>query len=157
MIKADFEYVYVVLLIGYYLYKAFKGKKEDEEVPTTGEQKKKKKSVLEELMEELERQQKANMPKPAPAPTPAPVPTATAQRKSPPKRPVEPMPELLAYEQSYQSDFVQMESKMVSELVDNDIKVVKPARKKAAGIRLGSTVISPKDAIVAQVLFERKF
>lgn len=155
MIKADFEYIYVILLVGYYLYKAFKGKKDDDEVPA-GETKKKK-SVLEELMEELERQQKADLPKPEPAPAPVPVPSATVKKKSPPKRVVEPMPELLAYEQSYKSDFVHMESQMVSQIENNEIQVAKPVRKKPAGIRLGSTVLSPKDAIVAQVLFERKF
>lgn len=156
MIRAEFEFLFSLLILGYYAYTFISKNREKKTEPQveTVEPGKKKKTFMEEFLEELEKQQNANPPKPE-APLPEPVMQKRNTNKPPkPKKTApskrEPMPEWSSPEM--EGGLTTLTSTIASEEMP-----VSQKRKHAAKIVLGNSVLSPKDAVVAQLLFERRF
>jgi hypothetical protein len=156
MIRADFEIVFSLLIVGYYVYTFIAKNREKKSAPQTDSTPpgKKKKTFLDDFLEELEKQQKANMPK-----TEVPVPEPVMQRRNPnsspkPKKAAAPRKEPVAqwFSPEMEGGLTTMTSTFASEE-----QPVLQKKKHAGKIVFGSTVLSPKDAIVAQLLFERRF
>lgn len=149
--EAGFEYVYLLLIVGYYLYKAFAGKKD--EAPQASESaappRKKKKSFLEEILEQIEQQNQ--QPK-----APAPVDSFPEYRELEHERTYEPARTTLQPPPKPQAEVAQKRVEHQGVILPKEKKVAQ-VKKQRRTITLGSSVLSPKDAVVAQVLFERKF
>lgn len=166
--NASFEYVYLLLIVGYYLYKAFASKKQ-QDIPESAVPPQKKKTFLEELLEQIEQQ---NQPKPAPKRVPTSYETAhdsrevvqnTArdhraqqERKEDSMNPYAQRPVVRSAEPKIREAVVAASHKQKVEGKMADIFEETTVTNKSK-IRLGNTVLSPKDAVVAQILFERRF
>jgi hypothetical protein len=165
--NAGFEYIYLILIVGYYLYKAF-GPKKKVDVPTSTAPPQKKKTFLEEILEQIEEQ---NQPKPAPKRVPQSYETAhdsreveqnTArdhraqqERREDAKNPYAQRPTIKTAEPKMREAAVVTSGMRAESKKAEDAEEALTASK--SNIRLGKTVLSPRDAVVAQILFERRF
>jgi hypothetical protein len=169
--EAGIEYIYLLLVVGYYIYKAVAGNKSKQvpEVDTeVSHPPKKKKSFLEEILEQIEQQ---NKPSSKPS---TPTPTYESQRdiRDTAQSEVRQQRAEQERQEDAQNPYAQRPARSVVVTAVNkpsapqkkprtEIKrvetEVKHVAARKASIRLGGTVLSPKDAVVAQVLFERRF
>lgn len=156
--EAGFEYIYIVLVVGYYIYKAVAARKKEQEqtpIPTsTTSRPKKKKSFLDDLLEQIENEGKKQTTPTAPKPAPV----AKKKNRARPVDVIKEMPETVfsPYDQTYSFD-ANSEGGSLVETNPSTIKVSEQPVKKKTSIKIGSSVLSPRDAIVAQVVFDRKF
>lgn len=158
MIRADFEIVFSLLILGYYVYTFIVRNKEKKNAPEpqaeTTAPGKKKKSFLEEFLEELEKQQNANQPKPE-----LPVPEPMVQKMNPqkPAKPKKSVPPKMEPVSAWPSPEMEGGLTTMPSTIAEEGKSVSQKRKHVNKIVIGNTVLSPKDAVLAQVLFDRKF
>lgn len=158
MIRADFEIVFSLLILGYYVYTFIAKNKEKKNAPQpqaeTATPGKKKKTFLEEFLEELEKQQNANQPK-----TELPAPEPVLQKRNPntppkPKQSSAPKREPVT---AWSSPEMEGGLTTMTSAFAAEEKPVSQKRKHINKIVLGNTVLSPKDAVLAQMLFDRRF
>lgn len=144
------EYLYILGIVGYYLYKAYsnsKKKQEKNNLPdseyNTPVPPKKKKGLFDEILEEIEKAQREQTPKPVPVPE---VKTVQKQQNKPAKKTV---PQL---------EIPRMAANLEGERTtpDNFFAMEETAKVKEdrnfAGMKM-----SPKEALKAQIILERKF
>lgn len=149
------EYLSIIAVIAYYLYKAYSAAKKNEktsepvhEVPSPSPAPgKKKKGLFDEILEEIERAQQAQAPKPAPAPKP--VPSAEKVKR---KKPVE----AIDYYQPLESNMMSAETEGQRSTIESYSPVeavpVKKEKRRFAGMSM-----SPKEALKAQIILEKRF
>jgi hypothetical protein len=166
--NAGFEYIYLFLIVGYYLYKAFASKKQQDDIPDSTVPPQKKKTFLEEILEQIEQQ---NQPKPSPKRVPQSYETAhdsreveqnaardhraQQERKEDARNPYAQRPTIKNVEPKMREAAVATTGMRAESKKAEDAEEALTASK--SNIRLGKTVLSPRDAVVAQILFERRF
>lgn len=150
------EYLYIIGIIGYYLYQAYSKSKKDkakEVVAEAPSKTSKKKSFLEELLEEMDK--KSGKPAPAPVPKTTPLPVTKAEKKKPVKK-VSSLDTIQDRIDSYVYNDQQIAEGIRSTI--DEVPPVLPDKDKAPSrFRLRGTDLSARDAVVAQVILERKF
>lgn len=146
------SYIYIVLIVGYYLYKAYAANKKKQmenaepfpKQSTT--QHPSKKGFFDTILEEIEKAQEAQQQ--TPKPNPAPVVTAP---KSKPIKTKKALAEPMIFEQT--SFLIEEEGQRVT--ADSPIFSEEKKVKKSKGF--GGMNMSPKEALKAQIILERKF
>lgn|GEM_PF-3845373 len=153
------EYLYIIGIIGYYLYQAYSKSKKDKAKEVVAEappKTSKKKSFLEELLEEMDKMnKKSGKPAPAPVPKTTPLPVTKAEKKKPVKK-VSSLDTIQDRIDSYVYNDQQIAEGIRSTI--DEVSPVLPDKDKAPSrFRLRGTDLSARDAVVAQVIMERKF
>lgn len=151
------EYLYIVGIIGYYLYKAYSGskkKQEENNLPDSGYETssppKKKKGLFDEILEEIERAQREQAPKPTPAPQTVVIPEV---KKTAPKQQNKPFPKSVP-----QWETPQMAAHLEGERTTSDnIFSLEGTGKIKRERGFARMKMSPKEALKAQIILERKF
>ncbi len=141
------EYLYIAGIIGYYLYKAYSSnkKKQENKMPDYGSQtpQKKKKGLFDEILEEIEKAQKAEQ-----APKPATVAETVQPKSNKKKKPVAIIPQ-------WEAPVMSIETEGQRVTADTPFFTEEPAVKKSG--RFAGMNMSPKEALKAQIILERKF
>lgn len=146
------SYIYILLVVGYYLYKAYASNKKKQmenaapfpEQSTT--QNPSKKGFFDEILEELEKAQKSQQPATS---TP---PASVVQQKSTPKKVTKTVYEPTILEQTNFSPEEEGQRITVDTPTDMEDKKDKKWSRGFAGMKM-----SPKEALKAQIILERKF
>lgn len=139
------EYIYILAIVGYYAYKFFfKKDKQDENVPEVTQPKKKSKNIFEEILQEIEKASKQmEAPKPKPK-TAAPI---AKKREKIKYQPIS-MPE----SKSSFSIYEEGQASTIIEVPQQEVNTVPKKPKK-----FGKMNMSPKEALIAQIILEKKF
>lgn len=160
------EYLYIVGIVAYYLYKAYSSnkKKQQEKAETIppaqqSPKQKKKKGFFDEILEEIEKQNEA------PAPAPQTIPTSR-EKKIEPRREIKPKKvekktaTVLAekHAQPLNKHFEMPKNEMEEEIANTDIQALldKTNKPKSTSGFAGMNM-TPKEALKAQIILERKY
>jgi hypothetical protein len=181
MIQAGSEYIYIVLVGAYYLYQAYSSSQKKKKEAMNGGKPSKPKpkgSFLEDILKEMEqKQEQINLPKPKPQPKPQPqhqfpVEKAKEQRASETKRrPMESQMTLDRFEKTESTmlrnstikgtleldnfDSIEYNNTRASDTVRNEITDA-PVKSSPKTIKILGRQISAKEAIISQIILERK-
>ncbi|MCO5230519.1 MAG: hypothetical protein M9958_05105 [Chitinophagales bacterium] len=138
------EYIYILAIVGYYAYKFFFKKDKQDDVPEVTQPKKKSKNIFEEILAEIEKASKqTEAPKPKPK---AAVPT-TKKKEKIKYQPIT-MPESI-------SSFSIYEEGQASTITEAPQQEAHTTIKKPK--KFGKMNMSPKEALIAQIILEKKF